>query len=568
MKRSHRRRMLTAVLLVAGLALAACGGDDETSDDNSGAGASGDPSSGSAEGTGGGAPSSAPSTGGGSGTAVVAGSGEVPADVDPDGVLSALAFVPLHVDPVRGINICDIAQLSLIYDFLIRTTPDGTFIPGLAASWDAPDPSTFTMTLQPDVVFQDGTPFDAAAVKAHIERGQTDPESTLTRDLAAIESIETPDDLTVVLHLNAPVAGTMAPLFSGRAGEVPSPTAVEEIGSSDYGSTAAIGAGPYRYVSHAPDESMVLERWDGYWDPASQLLQGVELTGNVTQFMVDRLVQGQNNFVNLKDVDYAPAKTAESNGDLVVHVSPSSQFGHIMVNYAEPPFDQLEVRQALQYALDRETLTSVVTSDLGEMANGIFPADHWAHNPDVDDLYPYDPEKAKELLADAGYPDGVEVEVGYIIHPYYEKFAQAVQDMVEESGFHFTLRGIEGAQINQELYVRKSAPVAITAYNGNPDPGQTLASKYAAGGNANPSGKSVPGIDELLAEGAAAVDQDERAAAYQKAEKLVMEYSAEFPVYFQAGITAHTPEVKNVDQGYTTCAVGNFFSPPPYIAKD
>ncbi len=476
------------------------------------------------------------------------------------------ANAPQQMDPTREASPCSNAMLGAVYDRLIRMGPDGQLEPGLAESWEATDPTTFRITLRDDVKFQDGTPFDAEAVAAHLERAKSSPTSVIKGDLGAVESITVVDDSTVELKLSAPRAGVMPTVLSGRAGMVPSPTAVQAAGDT-YGAEGATGAGPYKYVDNTPNNYIKLEAWDGYWEPGRQLVAGIENFGFNTQFQVERIRSGELNYVTVFDNQYPDVKAAADEGVVDVKVSPAVQFGEFFVNYGKAPFDDIKVRQALNHAVDREALADAVTGGAGTPAWGPLPEDSWAHSADVEGMYEYDPAKAKELLAEAGHPDGLAIRTAFVSNPYYQTAAEALQGMLAESGINLELVPVTPAEINNALYVRQEFDAGVTAFLGSDDPGLLLEAKYGSNGNNNPSKTATPGLDDLLADGAAATEVEERAEAYKAAEELIMEQALAIPMWRNAGVAAFSPEVKNVVKGYTTCSLGDFISPPTYVAK-
>lgn len=553
MKRTRKSYRLVVVAAVAALAATACGGGETSSDDETETGTQAAGEDTETE-TDGGEDGGSESEGG--------------IDADTSRRLALIGTQgPQHMDPATGVFPCEVEMLRWVYDTLIRQTPDGELVPGLAESWEAPDESTFVLHLRQGVEFQDGTPFNAEAVAAHIEDGKNNPASTIADVLADVESVETPDEHTVVLNLSAPRVGILPSVFTERAGMIPSPTA-KEAGGESYGSTEAVGAGPYTYDNHTPSEDLHVSRWDGFWDAEHTYLAGIDMLGSAEEFQVQRIQDGEVQYAAMKDAQLQEAKDGQSNGGIDYALSPTDQYAEIYVNWEVAPFDDLRVRQALQHALDRELLVESLSEGSGTVAWSPLRADSWAHNPEVDGMYPYDPERAQELLAEAGYPDGLDLTVGMIEHPYYTRMAQAIQDMVKESGFNFELESVTGAEINNRLYELKDLPIAITAFRGSADPGVTLENKFSSTGNSNPAGTTADGVDELLAEGAATADQAERAAAYMEAEKLIMENALSVPVYHNGGLVAFSDDVMGVEKGYTTCQFGDFVSTPIWFAKE
>lgn len=557
--RSTRHRRAASALLCLGLVLAACGGDDSGSSDETTAStaAASDTTAASSD------TSASADT-----TAASADTTGAPVNADTTRRLRLIGTNGVQqMDPVTGVVPCEAEMLRWVYDTLIRQAPDGTQVPGLAESWESPDPMTFVLHLRKGVKFQDGTDFNADAVKQHLERSKNLATSAISGQLAAIASIDTPDDSTVVLHLSAARAGILPSVFTDRAGMVPSPTAVAAAGDT-YGASGGVGAGPYAYDSHTPAEDMHVSTWDGYWDSDHRHLAGIDMIGAGTEFQTQRIADGEVDYAAMKDVQLPEAEQAKDAGSVDYKLTPTTQYAEIYVNWSVAPFDNLLVRQALEYALDRDLLAESLTEGSATPAVSPLPTDSWAHESGVESLYSYDPAKAKELLTEAGYPDGITVTVGQIDNPYYARLSQAIQDMVKESGFTFELETVTGAEINNRLYQLKDLPVAITAFRGTSDPGLTLEQKFSSTGNSNPAGTTAEGIDDLLAQGASSVDRDVRAEAYGQVEQLVMENALSIPIFHNGGLVAYVPELKGVEKGYTTCQFGDFVSADVYFEQD
>jgi len=473
-----------------------------------------------------------------------------------------------QMDPVTGAVTCEAEMLRWLYDTLIRLTPDGQLVPGLAESWGR-EGKNFVLHLRHGVIFQDGTKFNAAAVKAHILRAKTLAKSVLATSLKAVDSVETPDPFTVVLVLNEGRAGVLPILFTDRAGMVPSPTAVANAGAT-YGATSAVGAGPYKYDKYVSAVDFHVSAWKGYWDTEHRHLAGIDMLGSATELQIQRVISGDVDYAAMKDIQLPEAVTGKSVAPkkLDYRVSPTDQYSEIYLNWNIAPFNNVLVRQALEYSLDRKTLASVLTANSAIPSTSPLASTSWGHDAKaVDSLYKYDPVKAKALLAQAGFPNGITVDVGMIQNTYYVALSEAVQAMVKASGFTFNLKSVSGAQINNRLYTLKDLPIAITAYRGSPDPGLTLEAKFMAKGSANASSSSVPGIDTLLIKSAGATDATLRAKWLKEAELLVMQGAYSIPIYHNAGLVAFTPEFVGTMRGYTTCQFGDFVSAEVYFKK-
>jgi peptide/nickel transport system substrate-binding protein len=514
----HRSRFAVATCVAGALLLAACGSETNGSSSN---------------------------TNGGSDTTAPASA------ADTSAILRTAGFAPAkQLDPVRTVSTCESGQLRAIYDSLIRVDNNGAFVPGLATEWEAPDAKTLVLTLREGVTFQDGTPFNAEAVKAHIERAQSDPQSTLERETANIASVTATDDHTVRIELSQPTVGILPASLSDLLGMVPSPTAVEAEGDQ-YGVSVAVGAGPYRLESLLPNDLLKLRTWGeegDYWDSDNRLLAGIDWYPPALD--KPERVTGDLDVIPGNELTLAGAVNLTGVGQVQ---RTSGTYKQVFIDPSVAPFDKLEVRQALNHAIDRDALAELAGTGADSVAWGPIPTDSWAHSPDVVDMYPYDPEKAKELLAKAGYPDGISFTAAVTDSPIYNSVAQAVQDMFKQVGITMELERVSGAEINNALYQRKEYAAAITAYAGHADPGRTLAARFGTDGAQNPGNVTTPEIDELLAEGAASTDQDVRAKAYQEAERLVMEEALEVPIGFNLEATVFRSGVEGIDRGYGSC---------------
>lgn len=576
----HRTRRLRAVpvLLSLGLVAAACSSSSSTTTSaTTAAGSTATTAAGTAA-----AGTTASTTAGTSGTATTAGgsattasgtattSAGTSAPVTDADTTKRLVMVgtngPQAMDPATSVVACEAEMLRWVYDTLIRLKPDGTFAPGLAESWESPDPSTFTMHLRHGVKFQDGTDFNADAVKAEITRAQTLKTSTQVGSLSAISSIDTPDEFTVTLHLSKPRAGILPSIFTGIAGMIPSPKAVAAAGDT-YGANGASGAGPWAFDSLTPTADLHVTAWDGYWDKANRYLAGIDMLGGASEFQTKRIESGELQYATMKDVQLPEAQEGKKNGDVDFKLTPTAQYAEIYINWTKAPFDNILVRQALEYSLDRELLAKSLTQGSATASSQPLPTTSLAYDKSLEGMYPYDPAKAKDLLKQAGFPNGITVDVGAINYPYYTTLSQAVQDMVKDSGFTFNLVTVAPADINNRLYKLKDLPVAITAFAGNSDPGLTLEAKFSSTGNSNPAGTTADGIDALLAKGAGSVDQAVRSDAYKQVEDLVMKNALSIPIFHNGGLVAYTPKLQGVLKGYTTCLIGDFVSTPVYFKK-
>ena len=348
-------RRAAAIVCALTLAAAACGGDDDDAE-------SGDPT-GTAATT-----SSGPAV-----TASSSGGGETP--VTRGGTLRyADANGPSRFDPHRSTIGQDIRFFTPVYDRLVHFDEAGELVPGLATDWSFDETGTeFTMTLREGVTFHDGAPFDAAAVKANIERGQTVEGSSISADLADITAIATPDPMTVVFTLSRP--NSMLPgLLSHRAGSMVSPTAFENPDLD----RAPVGAGPYRVTEYVEGDRIVYERYEDHWDTAAGGPDRIDL--RILPDPTTRLNALRSGQIDMTAVGGAQLAEAEAAG-YTIDSGPGLTYLVLYLNRAQSEFDDALVRRALNHAIDRQAIIDAVLFGAGDAAVQPFPESYYAVQP-------------------------------------------------------------------------------------------------------------------------------------------------------------------------------------------
>jgi len=298
---------------------------------------------------------------------------------------------------------------NLVYGSLLRMTPSGEVVPDLAKSVTVVDPSTIKGVLKPNLKFTDGTPVDAAAYKFSIERmiNQALPGGK-EAEVNQIGSVTVDAPLEFTLALKTPIAGAITRLMRlCEVGCATSPTAVQN--GTDF-STNPVGAGPYKLKSNTAGQEFVLEKNPDYWDaknikvgtiqyknvPGSATVTGI--TGNQTDWAIVSLIQTGE----LAGAPNIKTKTVSTDNSMLM--------GHMCKN--RPPFDSLEVRQALNYATDRADLNEKLFQGKGEDMWGWFKSTSPNHDPKLDGYYEYNIKKAKKLLKDAGQ-ENLTIDVGF-----------------------------------------------------------------------------------------------------------------------------------------------------------
>ncbi|HEY1298613.1 MAG TPA: ABC transporter substrate-binding protein [Chloroflexota bacterium] len=282
--------------------------------------------------------------------------------------------------------------------------------PVLAESWQvSPDGKVYTFKIRQGVKFHDGTALDAAAIKWNFERA-SDPNHPMYFDkgrgtsaqiFSLVNSMDAPDATTFTMTLKDPRAYFLA-LFDKVPMFIGSPTAIQKYGNDDFGNHP-VGSGPFRFVSRDPGSKITLERNPDYWGTPVYLDQIVFRGIADPTPRVVSLQTGEVDFIN----DVAPDQidTLRANSDMVVSQASIPHTWLINLNHRDKPFSDVKVRQAASLAINRDALTKDILKNTALSATQLEGPGGVAHDDSLQG-WPYDPAKAKQLLAEAGYPNG------------------------------------------------------------------------------------------------------------------------------------------------------------------
>lgn len=406
------------------------------------------------------------------------------------------------MDPWRAQISQYVSQAS--YDTLMHLDADGNPVPWLATSWEYTDPQTLVMELRDDVTFTDGEPFNAEAVVKNLEYGKsaTPPNFAALGFLNVIKSVEAVDESTVQVNLTVP-SPDLPYGFSQQAGWMVSPKALEKPDSLTF---AAAGTGPYLF---AKDESTANRTYvftknpdywaDGEWDRFDDLT--ISIVSDAT---------ASDNAARSGQIDYKIVQPeTKIDGWETAVGSPTAFFGLTIFDVKgaiSEPLGDVRVRQAMNYAVDREAILEEVLDGYGELnASTPFSSDSAGYTEDLDSTYPYDPEKAKELLADAGYADGFKLDV--LNNPKWDRLAQAFAGYLREVGIDVTLKD-HLTDFPEEVMSGKW-PAAVTLQSVTGLPYTDVSSSMTPTASFNPLRNVDPTVDSLLAEAVTATGDEQ-----------------------------------------------------------
>ncbi|MER6531262.1 ABC transporter substrate-binding protein [Streptomyces sp. NPDC001508] len=394
----------------------------------------------------------------------------------------ASSYFPAHWDPVVSGSGAQFRELALVYASLTRTDASGKAVPDLAESWKYnARGDQITFHLRPGLKFSDGAPLDASAVKAAVERAKKQQNSALFGDLTSIKSVDA-KGLDAVVHLTQ-VDYQIPQLLGERVLQIASPKAAANPSKLDQN---PVGAGPFVVEQLVPGTKVLLKKNPDYWDAKNIHIDNVELTSAPDATTV---VSGlQTGVYNFADIDPSQAKSAKQAG-LDVFIQPGFNASNISLNVNKAPFDNDKVVDAVRYAVDRKEFVDKLTFGYGEATDQPFPKGYVAYDPRSADAYPYDPAKAKRLLAEAGYRSG-EIRLDLVI-PSEDPAAEIVQSQLAAVGIKVTIKidknwatPFFAKDLTFSLYSttgRDSAVQTLTAHFG-PDGPLNLSSPYQPAG--------------------------------------------------------------------------------------
>jgi peptide/nickel transport system substrate-binding protein len=469
------------------------------------------------------------------------------------GTLRVSAFTnPSSLDPTTGGAGSDHTFLYTMYDTLTEWDYETLKPkPGLAEGWSFSDPKTLVLNIRRGVSFHDRTPLDVEAVKFNFERMKSDPKSNIKADIATVASIEITGAMQVTLKLNTPDTALPA-ILSDRAGMMVSPTALRAAASGNL-NRAPVGTGAYAFVSWADGDRIVVKRNEQYWKPDRPHMDGIEFA------IIPELTTGVRSVVaGQNDVIYQmpPRQRAvvQRSNNLKVVTGPTLYVFQIFLNWGKPPFDDVRVRKAFNFAIDREAFVKASLAGAAEPAYMNLPKAHWAYDQSVAELYPYDPAKARQLLAEAGFKEGTVIEMnGYPDQDSVQRQEILIEQFRKAGiGARFTTAPVAEAAASF-FGTEKKGSALLAAWTGRPDPSQTYSLMFTKDAYFNAGRAPVPPeLEAALNESRATEDIEARRKAFATVQRLVMESALVAPLAFQYELVAMNKRV----QGYRSNLLG------------
>lgn len=476
--------------------------------------------------------------------------------------MGSIANDPATLDPAYSVAGVDGELIALLYDGLIGFDADGRAVPNLARSWTVSgDNRTYTFYLVDDAYFHNGNRFTAADVKYSFERvlhPETVSPRTWVLDRIAgarafmageadeVTGIRVIDDYTVEITLEEPFSPFLT-MLGMPAAHIVDRRAVEAHADPrhDYAFNP-VGTGPYKLDRFNPGDRIVLtanERYHG----GRPYLDGIQY--RVINDSATRIAEFEAGTLHSTALtaDNLPRFQRDPRYRDYIHTTNNFTVYFIGLNAARPPFDDPLVRRAVSWAVDRELLADTVVKDTRVVARGPIPPGLDGHRPHLEG-YGYDPEKARALLAQAGYPDGLSFEVHMSNSDVNVQLFEPIQLMMAEAGIDMQIVLRDFSSMLEDT-TRNAIDAFYASWLADyPDAENFLyplfhSDNFGAGGNR--TSFSHPEVDRLIEMAQAEADRDKRIALYHEIEDLVLELAPRVFLFYGQTWVVHRPEVQN-----------------------
>lgn len=406
-----------------------------------------------------------------------------------------------------------------IFEGLVKAGPDGSLIPAVASDYElSKDATTYTFTLREGVTFHDGKPVTAEDVVYSLERcaGSENDGKPLVSAFSAVQSIEAPDEGHVVVTLKEP---GLEFINSMTAAIIPK-------GSGPSITDTMIGTGPFKFVSYAAQDNLVMEKYDGYWNQ-----EKVASLDKVTFKIVpdvNAMVIGLKGGT-LDMVIHLP-NTLESQvrDGFTVHEDTMKLVQALYLNNAVKPFDNELVRQAMYYAIDVDEIIQFVCDGAGvPTGTSMYPAKERYFVPGLAEKYPHDVGKARELLAQAGYPDGFEMSItvpsNYAQHM---ETAEVIIEQLKQAGITASLVPVEWESWVSDVYRGRDFQATVSGIAADDMTAREMLVRYMSDNQKNFINFADEEFDGAVARAMAAADEEEQTRLYKRAEEILNEKAA------------------------------------------
>lgn len=450
------------------------------------------------------------------------------------------------LDPMRSAAAGNIETYGQLYARLLQRNPTtGELEPGLAESWEVSENGeTYTFHLR-DAQFSNGTPITADDVVFSLSRIQSDKQSAYPAPLGAMASITAKDPKTVVIKLKSAFAPFLGNLEIWNMGIV-SKVDVEARGAEKAFSSAPVTSGPYAVKEWKPNEKLVLQPNEHYWRsgyPKSDAT--VELREVASPETRAAMLKAGEAEV-MRAVPWSQIDDLKATDNIDMRLEPSTTIYMTLLNHKREPFSNMKARQAAAYAIDNKAMATAITRGYAEPANTTLPGSIDFHDKDHPGI-PFDPAKAKELLAESGMA-GHEVKILATSGATEQQMALLLQAQWQAIGLKPVIVNVDSGAWWDATGKGEYDAAANWWYNETPDP--DLAVRWAVcgtcGSNSYNTFYSNPKVDELVEQGTKEADPQKRGEIYKEIQRITTEEVSQIPLFYAPNAVAYSRDLDGI----------------------
>jgi peptide/nickel transport system substrate-binding protein len=434
--------------------------------------------------------------------------------------------------------------MNQLYETLIDVDSSGKYIPGLVEAWEVKNDKTLVLKLKKNVKFHDGTDFNAEAVKFLLERAlNPETKASFRAEIEDIQTVDAVDAYTVKIVLKNPSSAILGAL-ANYAGYMVSPAAIQKYGKDIVRNP--VGTGPFKFKEAVEGDHITLVRNEAYHimgKDGKALPYLDELSIKIIPDDSVKLVNLKSGGLDLIDsVQTMNIPGLTANKDLALATTSASRVFKMLLNVTKEPLSKKEVRQAIAFALDREEFVKVVANGYGTVEPSVVMKQQWFYSPTVK-KYGYDIQKAKALLAKAGYPNGFKVKLSFTSREPDKTIIQLIQSQLKKVGIEGEIETFDRLAFNDKWNKREGEIGLNFAPIPKPDPYIQFQIFFATTGNNNFTGYSSKSFDDKLEQSKRTYNIDKRKALYKDLQNILAEDAPEIFLFHLPLFEAHTKKL-------------------------
>lgn len=432
---------------------------------------------------------------------------------DSETLIVVQATEPKGFDPMRNSLQASLNVMKNIHDTLFYPQDDASITPALAEKWETLDDSTYKITLRKGATFHNGEPVNTDAVRFSYNR-ILDPETKcfFKNKFSIFYELKIIDPYTFIIKTEKPFAPGLFQLSFSLT--IVPPEYIQKVGNDKF-NMQPIGCGPYKLVKWVRGEEVVLQRYENYYGPKPPYKKVIFKTIPEEASRVASLLTGAADVVSGIPVHQRKKIQESGKAYLTQHMGVMPYVG---INTFERPFNDVRVRQAVNYAMNRELINKTIFNGKAILAPGCLSPRVFGANPEIKP-YAYDPNKAKELLSAAGFPNGFEARLAYSVStPQFSEQAQIIADNLSKAGIKIKLEPFESA-VMWKRYKERKHQLYLYWWDDTPEPDRCTYTLFHS--KVRGYYYKNPKVDLLLDKARSTLNREERAKIYHQFDRLI-----------------------------------------------